>query len=93
MSVRAYRMTKITTIKDLQDRGNIHFNEDGCECFILLAGGLVKSSKQIWYYPEEDRYDVHNDIDETDDEGMSLMDMTKKTNIIEALKKAALYAY
>ena len=86
-------MTKITTLADLQERANINLNPNGLECFILLGGGLVKSSKQIWYYPEEELYDVHNDIDETDDEGMSLMEMTKKTNIIEALKKGALYAY
>ena len=86
-------MTKITTLADLQERANFNLNPNGLECFILLVGGLIKSSKQIWYYPEEDRYDVHNDIDDTDQDNLTLTQLTQKTNIIEALDKGALYAY
>ena len=86
-------MTKITTLQDLKDRANMQINDGGLECFIVLAGGLMKSSKQIWYYPEEDRYDVHNDIDDTDQDNLTLTQLTQKTNIIEALDKGALYAY
>ena len=86
-------MAKITTLADLQERANINLNPNGLECFILLGGGLIKSSKQIWYYPEEDRYDVHNDIDDTDQDNLTLTQLTQKTNIIEALDKGALYAY
>ena len=86
-------MTKITTLADLQERANINLNPNGLECFILLGGGLVKSSKQIWYYPEEDRYDVHSDIDDADWEEIYLDTLERETNIIEALNKGALYAY
>ena len=86
-------MTKITTLADLQERANINLNPNGLECFILLGGGLIKSSKQIWYYPEEDRYDVHNDIDDTDLEEIYLDTLEQETNIIEALNKGALFTY
>lgn len=85
--------TLVTSLSDLQDRANFNINEDGCQCFVSLAGGLIKSSKQIWYYPESNTYDVHNDIDDTDFEEIDLPTLTRETNIIEALDKGALYAY
>lgn len=82
--------TLIKSIEDLQTRAQ---KEDGCECFIVLGGGLVKSSKQIWYHKDSELWDIYNDIDGSDLEDLSLMELTKNTNIIKALKAGALFQY
>lgn len=82
--------TLIKSLEDLKERAQA---EDGCECFIVLAGGLVKSSKQIWYWADSNTFDVHEDIDGTDWEEVGLEVIANETNIIEALNNKSLYAY
>lgn len=81
-----------TKIKDLEDLKTRASEEGGCECFIAL-NSLVRSSKQVWYWSESNTWDVHNDIDGTDIDGMTFDELKSDTNIIKALNAGALYAY
>lgn len=81
--------TLITSLDDLRTRSSA---EGGCECFIAL-NSFVRSSKQIWYDEETELWSVHNDIDDSDLEDMSIYELESETHIIEALKKNALFAY
>lgn len=61
------------------------------DCFISLAGGLARSSKDIYYYPETKQFEVFHGIDghtETYNHQELLA-----SNIGEALVKGALFAY
>lgn len=79
----------IKTIEELKERAQA---TDGCECFIVLKGG-ARSSKQVWYFPESELWSVHNDIDDTDMEDLSILELAHNTNIVEAIKRGALFAY
>lgn len=64
------------------------------ECYILLAGGLVRSSKEIYFDTDNLKFHVHNDVDNTDQTLTSKQIMDKSyTNIGEAIKRKALIAY
>ncbi|MBC8755040.1 hypothetical protein H2O64_10180 [Kordia sp. YSTF-M3] len=58
--------------------------------YILLAGGLAKSSKRILYDPEYDEFSLINEIDESYQEFNSLA-IGKETNLLEAISKKALF--
>ena len=81
-------MQKIKTIGDIQDIAQV----EPLECFIALAGGMIRSSKTIFYYPELEQYEVTHEIDDTT-ELLSEKEMLENTNIGEALKVGALFAY
>lgn len=83
---------KIKTIKALKlalKDGDYH------QFFIALAGGVVRSSKDIAYCPENDTFQVTNFIDDTEQEDLTAEDLMNKkiTNIGEAIKKGAFHAY
>ena len=65
--------------------------KDPLDVFILLRGG-ARSSKTIQYYPEECIFEIHNDIDDTD-QICTEKQLKKETNIITALENGALYTY
>ncbi len=64
------------------------------ECFISLAGGMVRSSKTIFYDSTEKKYDITHEIDGTQ-ETLTESEMLdeNKTNIGKALEAGALYKY
>ena len=78
----------ITTIEQLKAAASV---EGGCEVFILLAGGMVRSSKQIatgccpkfhvWNLSDDSRQRLSEE---------QLMDESR-TNIGKAMKMGALY--
>lgn len=83
----------ITGIDDLKKRATRNpETDDWMECFIALNGG-ARSSKRIMYYPETGTFDVHNEIDDTYLEDMTVEDLGKKTHILEAIKKRAIFEY
>ena len=80
---------KISSLKELKELAGA---EDGVECFIALNGGM-RSSKHIWYWKEENTFDVFNEIDDSDQEGLHSSALWSESNIGEALDKGALYVY
>ncbi len=58
---------------------------------IILAGGLCKSAKRVWYYSETDTFDINNEIDDSWQEDLTEDELMKNTMIYEAIKKHALF--
>ena len=82
--------TKDKRIKTIQQLKKLANTENGLDCFILLRGGL-RSSKNIRYDSDENRFFVWNFIDDTE------LELTEKqilgsafSNIGEAMKLGAL---
>jgi len=75
----------LAQLKKLASQG-----DDGVECFISLAGGMVRSSKQIWH--DGKKWEIFSSIDgvynKYTDEQLKIF-----TNIPEAIKKGALIIY
>ena len=79
--------TPITSLETLRE-----LSEDNPLDIFLVLNGDVKSSKTITYYPNEEVYEIHNNIDDSD-QVCSEKDLNKETNIIIALERGALYHY
>ncbi len=65
-------------------------NEDFEDFFVLLAGGLVKSSKRISYRSNFKKFLIINEIDESYQE-VKLNELGNETNLMEAISKKAFY--
>jgi hypothetical protein len=78
----------ISQLKKICEDGEVH------EFFIILAGGFVRSSKDIAYIKKEDTFYITNCVDDTEQElsTMGIMD-ERETMIGEAITKGAFYAY
>lgn len=81
-------MDKITSIHQLKElsRGQ------NLECFIALAGGLVRSSKVIFFDEEKDIFYVTNEIDDSEQE-LTDKELFTKSNVGNAILKGALYIW
>ena len=75
-------MNKITNIKQLKKEAT-----NGLDCFISLAGGLIRSSKTIYFNGKH--FTIYNDIDGTEQK-LTEKQLATNTNIIEAIKNKAL---
>lgn len=60
------------------------------EFYISIANGLSRSFKRIRYYPENNTFDIHNEIDDTWHEDITVEDLFIKTNIMVAIEKNSL---
>ena len=67
--------------------------DDYVDFFIVLAGGLARSSKRIRYDKKSNRFDVHNEIDDTFQDDLSEDELRKETMIIEAIEKNSFFKY
>ena len=85
-------MKPITSILQLKKAAA---NERGefVEFFILLAGGLLRSSKRILYFPDTNTFDIINEIDDSEQEDLDEVQLRTDTNIIEAIEKGAFFQY
>lgn len=85
-------INKYKLIKSIKELKELSSGDEPLECFITLAGGLVKSSKSILYHNK--KFSVVNEIDGTE---QSLTEKQLKdptyTNIYTAIKNKALFAY
>ena len=81
-------------IQSLEQLKKLAFNDNGdfVEFYILLAGGLAKSSKRISYYPESDEFLIINEIDNSFQK-VNSEEIAKETNIVEAIEKNCLFQY
>ncbi len=81
-------------IESLEQLKKLAFNENGdfVNFYILLAGGLAKSSKRISYYPESDEFLIINEIDDSF-QIVKSEEIGIETNIVEAIAKNCLFQY
>jgi hypothetical protein len=78
---------KISSLEELKEAAR-----NGAEFFILLAGGLLRSSKYISYDPMEDRFWIWNLIDDSEQSLLAKNVMEKQyTNIGEAIQNGCFY--
>ncbi len=80
---------KIESIEHLKKEAN-SWNDDFQHFYIVLAGGLAKSSKRIVYYPSDKLFGIINEFDESHLE-VSEQELRLKTNIPEAIEKGCFY--
>jgi len=59
--------------------------------FIVLGGGLARSSKRIRYDFENNLFYIHNEIDDTFQDDLSEEQLRKETMVIEAIEKKAFF--
>jgi ribosomal protein S26 len=78
-------VTSMEHLKKLCDRNG------RAEFYILLAGGLCRSGKQIHYDSQTKKFEIYNEIDETWQRNLTEKSLYKKTMIPEAIEKAAMY--
>jgi len=85
-------MKPIKTIEQLK-KAATNENGDFTDFFILLAGGLVRSSKRILYNPETETFDVYNEIDDSEQDALTVEKLKMETHIVEAIENNCLYQY
>ena len=87
-------MTKklIHTVEELKE---ICLTQNGeyVDFFIALAGGTMRSSKQISYNSSNNTFSVINEIDNSYQDDLTEDELGSETNIIFAIEKKALYQY
>lgn len=79
---------KINSIDELK-----RLAEYGLECFIVLCGGGLRSSKRITYFPQDGSWDVFHSVAGDWEEYASDKELEDETNIISAIESGALYAW
>lgn len=65
-------------------------SDEALDCFIALAGGLMRSSKNIFF--DGELFIINNDIDGTGQE-LTAAQLYTDSNIGEAIDKGAFFAY
>jgi hypothetical protein len=85
-------MKKIQSIAALKQESLYNDSTGLAEFFILLCGG-IRSSKRIVYYPETNRFDVHNDINNIFQKDLTEEELSRLTNIVPAMERGAFYKY
>jgi hypothetical protein len=80
-------MLKITSTQQLKELCN---DEEATEFFIALDGGMIRSSKSIYYNGET--FGILNEIDGTEQE-LTEAELYTLSNIGDAIEKGALYKY
>jgi hypothetical protein len=86
-------MKVVSTIEELKKIAGVP-DSNGFDGFIALAGGLGRSSKQIWYDEDDDSWELVNWIDESEASYSSTEEfMANETNIMYALNNGALIEY
>jgi hypothetical protein len=65
-------------------------SDQAIDCYVILAGGLARSSKKITYMPSEDMFDIMNYIDKSEQE-VKTDQLKYKTILIEAIEKKCLF--
>ena len=79
------KIISIDQLKELASNSNGDFVD-----FFILFGGVARSSKQIVYNPNVDKFYIINEIDSTYQEVKS-NDLAKETMLVEAIQRGALF--
>ena len=61
------------------------------EFYIILAGGLCRSGKEIHYDKISLKFEIYNEIDETWQSDISENELYSKTMIPEAIEKSSMF--
>jgi hypothetical protein len=61
------------------------------EFYIILAGGLCRSGKEIHYDKQEGKFEIYNEIDDSWQIDVTEKQLYTDTNIPEAIEKSAMY--
>jgi hypothetical protein len=78
---------KIQSLEELKEAAG-----NGADFFILLAGGIARSSKYISYDPTEDKFWIWNMIDDSEQSLLAKNVMKKQHgNIGEAIQKGCFF--
>jgi hypothetical protein len=86
-------MKKIVSIDQLKQEATYDDRKGMAEFFMLLAGGICRSSKRITYYPDTNTFDVHNEIDDLYDEDLTEEQLQNETRIVLAIEQGAFFKY
>lgn len=83
------------TIKSLEHLKEVAGNDLGefTEFYIILGGGIARSSKRIVYHSSSKTFDVYNEIDDSYQEELTDDQLESETNIVEAIKCNCLIQY
>ena len=90
--VKIKPMKKIQSIKELKEVAGAS-GEGFTDFFIVLGGGIAKSSKRISYDPSGNTFTIINEIDDSVQEDISEDELKVETMIVEAIEKGAFYQY
>ena len=85
-------MKKITSIEELKKASEYDDRKGMTEFFIALNFGC-RSSKRIVYYPDTNKFDVHNEIDDSYQEDITEEQLKEETHIILAIENGAFFKY
>jgi uncharacterized protein YaaR (DUF327 family) len=84
-------MKKIATIEELKKEAT-NANGDYSDFFIALNYG-ARSSKRISYDPENETFNVINEIDESYEDDLTEDQLRNETNIVIAIEAGAFFKY
>ena len=85
-------MKQINSLEELKKVAEYTDRKGYTEFFITLNGGM-RSSKRIAYFPDTNTFDIHNEIDDSYEEGLSEERLKDETMIVLAIENGALYQY
>ena len=84
-------MKRIDSIEELK-KETLNANGGYVDFFILLNGN-ARSSKQVSYNPETNRFSVINEIDFSYQDNLSEKQLENKTHIVLAIQSGAFFKY
>jgi hypothetical protein len=90
---KTFIMKKITSLEQLKQEAMYDDERDTAEFFMLLAGGICRSSKRITYFPDTNTFDIHNEIDDSFEEDLTEEQLRNKTHIVLAIENGAFFKY
>jgi hypothetical protein len=85
-------MKQIKTLEALKKAAK-NKKGDLTDFYMLVAGGLARSSKRIIYHPSTKTFDVFNEIDDSFQENLTAKDLKEQTFIVDAIEAGTFYKY
>ena len=85
-------MKKITSIEELKKEAAYDDRKGMSEFFILLNFGC-RSRKRIVYYPDTNKFDVFNEIDDSYEDDLTEEQLRNETHIVLAIENGAFFKY
>ena len=84
-------MKKINSVEELKKEAES--TTDSYTDFFILLNGNARSSKQISYNPETNRFSIINEIDFSYEYDLSERQLENRTHIVLAIKSGAFFKY
>jgi hypothetical protein len=61
------------------------------EFYLILAGGLCRSGKNIHYDNKTEKFEIYNEIDDVWQSNLSVEQLYSETNIVDAINNSSFY--